>query len=100
MYDQIYRTNIPGLPRLIGGAVGFSSYDTFREVEHLPNTPNDDLGLPEAVWGFYDEIYAFDHVKHQVILIHTVRIESNTDDEHELQKMYAEAQLSLDQIKK
>ena len=90
--------NIPGLPRLTGGAVGFSSYDTFREVEYLPNTPNDDLGLPEAVWGFYDEIYAFDHVKHQVILIHTVRIESNTDDEHELQKMYAEAQLSLDQM--
>ena len=90
--------NIPGLPRLTGGAVGFSSYDTFREVEYLPNTPNDDLGLPEAVWGFYDEIYAFDHVKHQVILIHTVRIESSTDDELELQKMYAEAQSSLDQM--
>ncbi len=90
--------NIPDLPRLTGGAVGFSSYDTFREVEYLPNTPNDDLRLPEAVWGFYDEIYAFDHVKHQVILIHTVRIESSTDDELELQKMYAEAQSSLDQM--
>jgi anthranilate synthase component I len=42
---------LPGLPRLTGGAVGFSSYDTFRQVEYLPNTPHDDLGLPEAVWG-------------------------------------------------
>ena len=56
------------------------------------------LGYPKLFGAFYDEIYAFDHVKHQVILIHTVRIESSTDDELELQKMYAEAQSSLDQM--
>ena len=92
--------SIPGLPRLTGGAVGYSSYDTFREVEYLPNVPNDDLGLPEAVWGFYDEIYAFDHVKHQVILIHTVRIEelsvSNEMDEQGWLSLYEQAQEALD----
>ena len=70
---------IPELPRLTGGAVGFSSYDTFRQIEDLPNVPEDDLNLPEAVWAFYDEIYAFDHVKHQIILIKSMFINEKTD---------------------
>lgn len=64
--------DIPDLPRLTGGAVGFSSYDTVRDVESLPHKPADDLSLPDAIWAFYDEIYAFDHVKQQVIIIKTI----------------------------
>lgn len=82
---------IQALPRLTGGAVGFSAYDTFRQVEHLPNVPNDDLQVPEAVWAFYDEVFAFDHVKHQVVLIKTVFIDKHTD----LEEAYEQAQESL-----
>lgn len=85
---------IPDLPRLTGGAVGFSAYDTFRLVEHLPNVPEDDLNLPEAIWAFYDEIFAFDHVKHQVVLIKTVFVE----EEDELEKAYQKAQSALDEM--
>lgn len=87
---------IPELPRLTGGAVGFSAYDTFRLVEDLPNVPEDDLDLPEGIWCFYDEIYAFDHVKHQVILIKTVFTDANSDPE----ALYESAQLSLDEMEK
>lgn len=83
---------IPDLPRLTGGAVGFSAYDTFRLVEHLPNTPPDDLNIPEAVWSFYDEIFAFDHVKHQVVLIKTVFVEEHDN----LDQAYEEAMSALD----
>lgn len=83
---------LPGLPRLTGGAVGFSAYDTFRLVEDLPDVPNDDLGLPEAIWAFYDEIFAFDHVKHQVVLIKTVFTEEETD----LEEAFNKAQSALD----
>jgi len=86
---------IPGLPRLSGGAVGFSSYDTFREVEHLPDVPKDDLNLPEAIWGFYDEIYAFDHVKHQIVLIKTVFTKKE-----EARTAYEQAQEALDKMEK
>jgi len=82
------------LPRLKGGAVGFSAYDTFRLVEELPDVPEDDLELPEAIWAFYDEIFAFDHVKHQVILIKTVFVE----DVEDLETAYSEAQNSLDEM--
>ncbi len=85
---------IPELPRLTGGAVGFSAYDTFRLVEDLPDVPDDDLNLPEAVWCFYDEIYAFDHVKHQVILIKTVFIDESSDPEEQ----YKSALESLEEM--
>jgi len=85
---------LPDLPRLTGGAVGYSSYDTVREVENLPNMPADDLKLPEAIWAFYDEIYAFDHVKQQVIIIKTVF----TDKGDEYDRMYREARESLDKM--
>lgn len=84
--------DLPDLPRLTGGAVGYSSYDTVREVEGLPESPKDDLQLPEAIWAFYDEIYAFDHVKQQVIIIKTVF----TEQQEDLEALYRDAQDSLD----
>ncbi len=86
--------NLPNLPRLTGGAVGFSSYDTVREVEHLPNVPQDDLNLPEAIWAFYDEVYAFDHVKQQIVLIKTVFVDKGSD----LKEAYQKAQDALDRM--
>lgn len=85
---------LPDLPKLTGGAVGFSSYDTFRLVEYLPNIPSDDLNLPDAIWSFYDEIYAFDHVKHQVVLIKTVFIEEDSD----LEASYEDAIRAIDRM--
>lgn len=87
---------LPDLPRLTGGAVGFSAYDTIRQTEHLPNVPEDELKLPEAVWAFYDEIYAFDHVKHRIVLIKTVFAEGL--DDAGLKAAYDQAQLSLDDM--
>jgi anthranilate synthase component 1 len=84
------------LPRLKGGAVGFSSYDTIRQVERLPNVPEDKLGLPDAIWAFYDEIVAFDHVKHRLVLIKTVFVD--TDDKETLHYQYIHAQESLDRL--
>lgn len=86
---------LPELPRLTGGAVGYSSYDTVREVEELEQPPEDDMGLPEAVWAFYDEIYAFDHVKQQVIMIKTVFTESSTG---QASNLYQQAQEALDSM--
>lgn len=75
-YTHAYHEpRLPDLPQFTGGAVGYSSYDTIRMTEHLPHPPEDDLHIPDAVWAFYDEIYAFDHVKHRILLIKTVRLE-------------------------
>ena len=86
--------NLQNLPRLTGGAVGFSSYDTVRQVETLPIVPKDDLHLPEAIWAFYDEVYAFDHVKQQIILMKTLFVNDNSD----LSEIYQKGQSALDQM--
>ena len=92
-YDE---PEIPDLPRLSGGAVGFSSYDTVREIEQLGQVPEQDIDIPEAIWAFYDQIYAFDHVKQQVILIKTVLLGDETSDPTE--KLYQDAQQQLDEM--
>ncbi len=89
---------LPDLPRLTGGAVGFSSYDTVREVEELGDVPEDDLNIPEAIWAFYDEVYAFDHVKQQVIIIKTVFVDDEAKKSSET--LFEEAQQSLDEMEK
>lgn len=86
--------DISELPRLTGGAVGFSSYDTVRNIEKLPNQPEDDLSLPDAIWAFYDEIYAFDHVKQQVIIIKTVF----PQEQQKIKNKYENAQERLDEL--
>ncbi len=89
---------IPELPRLTGGAVGFSSYDTVREIEHLPNTPPSEMEIPEAIWAFYDEVFAFDHVKQQIIIIKTVFIDDTADID--VRQRYKQAQNRLDELEK
>jgi anthranilate synthase component 1 len=86
---------IPELPRLTGGAVGFSSYDTIRELESLPDQSKDDLHLPDAIWAFYDEVFAFDHVKQQVIIIKTVFPDQQDGS---LEKQFGRAQDCLNQL--
>ena len=78
---------VPGLPRLTAGAVGFVGYDAVRQLEALPPPPPDLLGLPDAVWGFYDTVAAFDRVRHQLVLMATVFVDAETD----LHATYAEA---------
>ncbi len=78
---------VPDLPRLTSGAVGFVGYDAVRQLETLPPGPPDTLGLPDGVWGFYDTVAAFDHVRHQLVLMATVFLNADTD----LEAAYAEA---------
>ncbi len=84
-YEEV---TVGGLPRFTCGAVGYLGYDAVRLIEYLPNTPHDDLGLPDAVWCFYDTVVAFDHVKHQLVLIAGAFL----DEETELEEAFERAQ--------
>ena len=79
MMDQYAQVNVPGLPRLTGGAVGYLGYDAVRLVEDLPSPPENDLNLPDALWCFYDTLIAFDHVKHQLVFMASAFVEPETD---------------------
>ncbi|MDJ0663627.1 MAG: anthranilate synthase component I [Acidimicrobiia bacterium] len=61
-------------PPLHSGAVGFLSYDAVRHIEHLPDRPHDDRGLPEMAWQFFGLLAAVDRFRETVHLIRNVFI--------------------------
>ncbi|MEX2625734.1 MAG: chorismate-binding protein, partial [Ilumatobacteraceae bacterium] len=60
------------LPPLHGGMMGYLGYDVVREVERLPDVPDDDRGLPDAVMAVIGSLAAFDHWRQRVSLIESV----------------------------
>ncbi len=74
LLDNFKYAKIEGLPRFTGGAVGYFGYDMVRHIEELPDTPPDDINLPDSYLMFCDEIIAYDHLKQKVIVIVNARI--------------------------
>jgi anthranilate synthase component 1 len=64
--------SFPDLPPLHGGIMGFLGYDIVREVEDLPDTPDDDRSYPDAVMSVIGSLAAFDHWRQRVYLIESV----------------------------
>ncbi|CAI1956297.1 hypothetical protein SEUBUCD646_0E01780 [Saccharomyces eubayanus] len=65
--------NIPGLPKLSGGAIGYISYDCVRYFEPKTRRPlKDVLKLPEAYLMLCDTIIAFDNVFQRFQIIHNI----------------------------
>lgn len=52
-----------------GGAVGYLGYDLCHFVEELPRTAVRDLYLPDLAFGFYDTLFAVDHVERRAYLV-------------------------------
>jgi anthranilate synthase component 1 len=77
----------PRLPAFTGGLVGYAGYDLMRyyEAEKLDKPPQDDRGLPDVLFGLYDELVVFDHVDKTLRVIANARVTAsnlrNTYDE-------------------
>ena len=75
------------LPPLHGGIMGYLGYDVIREVEHLPNVPTDDHGLPDAVMSVIGSLAAFDHWRQRIYVIESVpthwRSQAELDDAYD-----------------
>jgi anthranilate synthase component I len=84
---------LPGLPRFCGGAVGYAGYDTVRYVEHLPNAPEDDRGLPDLSFAFYDRMVVFDHIDKTIAAVAHAHVDADN-----LRKCYDDACLKVDRL--
>jgi anthranilate synthase component 1 len=85
--------HVAGLPRFCGGAVGYAGYDTVRYVEHLPNAPEDDRGLPDLSFAFYDRMVVFDHINKTVAAVAHAHVDPNN-----LRKCYDDACRKVDKL--
>jgi anthranilate synthase component 1 len=56
-------------PPFTGGAVGYLAYDAVRRLERLPTKNPDPVGLPDAWFGVFPDVIAFDHVKHRLLFL-------------------------------
>ena len=88
---------IEELPPLHGGLMGYLGYDVVREVEHLPNVPDDDQDLPDAVMSVIGELAVFDHWRQRVTLIENVIIPSGASSA-DVDDAYDRASASLEQL--
>jgi len=69
---RYHPVRIPGLPPLLGGAIGYFAYDMVRLVERIPESEHDELGLDDCVMMFFLGLVAFDHVQHRIWVIRNV----------------------------
>ncbi|CAI4038563.1 hypothetical protein SMKI_05G1750 [Saccharomyces mikatae IFO 1815] len=74
--------NVPGLPKLSGGAIGYISYDCVRYFEPKTRRPlKDVLKLPEAYLMLCDTIIAFDNVFQRFQIIHNINTNETSLEE-------------------
>jgi anthranilate synthase component I len=66
---------VTGLPPLTAGAAGYLSYEAVRALEHLPPRVVPDVELDDAVFMYFSNLIAFDHVQHRLFLISNVLTE-------------------------
>jgi anthranilate synthase component 1 len=92
--DARLRARVPAeveeLPRFWGGAVGYFAYDVVRQIERLPNPPQDDLGLPDGLFVFTDIVLAIDNLKGRAMALAAVPTEGARTD-GELRARYDDA---------
>jgi anthranilate synthase component I len=75
--DELVRAHrsaeVPGVPRMAGGAIGFASYDMVRRFERIESRAKDDLLVPDARFVFFETGVLFDHRYHTLQVVVNAR---------------------------
>jgi anthranilate synthase component 1 len=89
LMQEYHPVDVPGLPRFVGGAVGYFSYDTVRTFEDLPALRKDSLGLPDWAFLLTDTLLIFDNVSQKIKVVANAQVTSTKD--REIRKSYKDA---------
>jgi len=95
--DRYRSIKVPGAPRFTGGLVGHFSYDAVQLFEpRVPIAKEDEVGYPDAVWMDFDEIIAFDNLRHSMHFI----VEARCDEGDNLERVYADAVARIQKLRR
>ncbi len=89
----------PGTPPMIGGLVGYLGYDMVRLMEHLPDSTENDLDLPEAILLRPTLFAVFDNVRDELTLAAPIYPADGVDPQaawEDAQARLAEARAALE----
>ena len=84
---------LPELPPLFGGAVGYFSYETVNTFEELP-APKADLPYPEVRLLMVDDMIIFDNLRHTIKIVACAKTENFAT----LREAYDDANARIDRI--
>jgi len=70
----------PHLPPFSGGMVGFVAYDAVRHWEKLPDTPSDEIGVPDLTMLLAQDVVVHDAHDSTVVLVANALNLNATDD--------------------
>ena len=95
IYRNVSPAPAPGLPRFIGGGVGFISYEAVNEFERLP-PPKAAARQDDCVSRFLkvDKLIVFDNLRHTIRIVVCSRPEKSASPE----KAFQEACREIDKI--
>ncbi len=79
LMEEYRPVTVPGLPRFVGGAVGYFSYDMVRTFEELPAMRKDSLGMPDVAFLLTDTLLIFDNVSQKIKVVANAYLESTTE---------------------
>ena len=85
----------PGLPRFLGGAVGYLSYEAVRAFEPRVGTaPGAGLGLPDGRFMLVDGLLVFDHLERTIKVVSHVLVDAGKT----LEQAYRDAEARIDEL--
>jgi anthranilate synthase component 1 len=84
---------LPGLPRFVGGAVGYLGYDMVRHVEDLPTDHARAIGAFDSCFVIADTLVIFDNVRQKITVVANADLQGCTPDE-----AYAKATARIDAL--
>ena len=88
--SKYVQANVPGLPPIAGGAIGYVSYDCIKYFEPKTARPlKDVLGIPEGMFMLFDKVVVFDSLFRVVKIIVLLHIREG--DAQYLESKYHEA---------
>ncbi|MFA6596219.1 MAG: anthranilate synthase component I [Ignavibacteriaceae bacterium] len=100
---KYHHPKIDELPDFTGGIVGFLGYETISLIEKVVPHHENGFENSDSIFGIYKTILAFDHYKHQIILISNVDVtaypsieEAFQSGKDELAKLRAELKKPLE----
>ncbi len=76
---RVRPVRLEGLPRFVGGAVGYLGYDVVRYLERLPQTAASELDVPDLAFMLPDTLVIFDHARHQLLVLANAHLEGDPD---------------------
>ena len=96
-FMETYRpVTVPGLPRFVGGAVGYLGYDMVTTFEDVPSRRKDHLGLPDFAFLLTDTLVIFDNVSQTIKVVANAHVKSSSA--HHVGSAYHDATARIERI--